>query len=69
MNLISVFQLCQYFKNTLETLKHKNFSKSDAIALIEKKKKKKRSTVASSSTDFRIRKKVLETHVIVQFEK
>lgn len=41
MNLISVFQLCQYFKNTLETLKHKNFSKSDAIALIEKKKKKK----------------------------
>lgn len=68
MNLIFVFQLCQYFKNTLETLKHKNFSKSDAIALIEKKKKK-RSTVASSSTDFRIRKKVLETHVIVQFEK
>lgn len=66
MNLISVFQLCQYVKNTLETLKHKNFSKSDAISLIEKKS---RSTVASSNTDFRIRKKVLETHVIVQFEK
>lgn len=39
-----------------------NFSKSVAFSLTESL-----NIVAISSTDFRIKKKVLETHVILQF--